>query len=304
MVNSVAATERSIPTAAGDGGSTRVGGGYALQFLRGLATELSGGSVDLPSFPDVIIRIRQALEDPRSSPDRMARLVGSEPRLAARLMQTANSATFNVSGKPVTELRAAITRLGQQLVQSVAMTCAVQQMKDAPALREMAVPLEELWKTCIAVASICQVIARRTKVSPDEAFLCGLMHAIGRLYIMVRSSGQSRELSDPAFAETVAGWHPSIGKAVLENWGFPEKMCEAVGSQAEYQRACRSEVDLTDVLIAGIVLADCLALPAPRSIDVEGISAFQRIGLSAQECGAILTHAEYQLASLSDALGF
>lgn len=36
------------------------------------------------------------------------------------------------------------------------------------------------------MASISQVVARRTQISPDEAFLTGLLHGIGRLYIMVR----------------------------------------------------------------------------------------------------------------------
>src|SRR5271156_1910219 len=156
----------------------------ALQFLGKLAAEVSAGTVNLPSFPDVVIRIRKALADPEAKLNQIVKIVGTEPRLAARLIQAANSAAFNPAGKPLTDLRAAITRLGHRPVQSSAMAFAVRQLRLAPALRSIAKPLNVLWEQSISVASICQVIARRTKINPDEAFLTGLLHGIGRLYIM------------------------------------------------------------------------------------------------------------------------
>src|ERR1700736_2827249 len=71
----------------------------ALQFLSDLAAEVSSGIVDLPCFPDVVIRIRSALADPQTTTEKAVVIVGAEPRLAARLLQTANSAAFNHSGK-------------------------------------------------------------------------------------------------------------------------------------------------------------------------------------------------------------
>jgi HD-like signal output (HDOD) protein len=177
-------------------------------------------------------------------------------------------------------------------------------MKDEQSLRSIAKPLSELWRECITVAAISHVLARRTKVPPDTAFLTGLLHGIGRLYIMVRAVAHDRALgSDTAFIELVAGWHAQIGKAVLENWEFAEEMAEAIGEQSDFERRSRHEPDLTDILITSIVLADALRLPAPRKIAMEGINSFQALGLDEQDCGAILTHAEYQVGSLHDALG-
>ena len=209
----------------------------ALDFLSRLAAEVSKGIVDLPCFPDVVVRIRQALADPSTTPEKTVTIVGNEPRLAARLLQMANSAAFNPSGRPLTDLRSAITRLGYQVVQSAAVGYAVQQMKYAGPLRSIAKPLSELWKECVSVASVSQAVARRTTVSPDEAFLTGLLHGIGRLYIMVRAMGHAAEFgNDQVFLDMVSDWHAPIGKAVLENWGFAEEMCNAVGEQHDYDR--------------------------------------------------------------------
>src|SRR6202041_3185596 len=159
---------QSVP--AGGATSTPEERGAALAFLQKLAEEVSEGSIDLPCFPDVVIRISTAMADPNTTSDRVVTIVGAEPRLAARILQTANSAAFNTSGKPLTDLRSAITRLGHQMVHGTAMSYAMQQMKNESSLRSIVQPMTELWNRSIAVASISQIVAKRTRLSVDEAF--------------------------------------------------------------------------------------------------------------------------------------
>ena len=54
--------------------------------------------MNLPCFPDVVMRIRKALAEPEVSLTEIVKIVGTEPRLAARLLQAANSAAFNPAG--------------------------------------------------------------------------------------------------------------------------------------------------------------------------------------------------------------
>jgi HD-like signal output (HDOD) protein len=275
----------------------------ALTFLQSLATEVSEGTIDLPCFPDVVIRISHALADPNASSDRIVTCVGAEPRLAARVLQTANSAAFNSSGKPLTDLRSAITRLGHQMVQGTAMSYAMQQIKNATSLRAIAQPLAELWNRSIAVASICKLVAMRTKVPSDEAFLTGLLHGIGNLYIMARAASASDGLgSEQSWMELIGGWHASIGKAVLLSWGFADEMCEAVGDQGDHDRKWKHEAKLVDVLIASLVLADALKTPEPRVIGTDGINAFLSIGVTPADCTSILAEAEAQIRLVHEAL--
>jgi HD-like signal output (HDOD) protein len=276
----------------------------ALAFLQELAQEVSTGNVNLPCFPDVVVRIRRALDDPATHLTQTVKIVGAEPRLTARLLQTANSAVFNPGGKPVTELRTAITRLGTRLVQSSAMAFAVQQMRMAPVLRSIGKPLKAVWEDSIAVASICQVIARRTTVNPDQAFLTGLLHGIGRLYIMVRAASKPDKMrSDRSLLEMIDSWHPAIGKAVLENWGFPEGMSEAVANQQDIDYGSKAAPDHADVLIVSVVLAAALQPGPARSIQIGQIKSFRRLGLTAEECRSVLRHTQHHIGALRSALG-
>ena len=297
-------TYRAAKRSVAEHGSSAGEGPPALQFLMQLATDLSRGPVDLPCFPNVVIKIRDALRDPKTSAEEIVKLVGAEPRLAGRLIQTANSVAFNPAGTRVTELRTAITRLGHKLVEAAALAFAVQQMKDEPALRSISKELSSLWNKSLAVASISQVVARRTKVNPEEAFLTGLLHGIGHLYILAHAVGKPAALRlDLECAETIASWHPSIGKAVLENWRVSETMAQSVGEQCDYDRKAHREPDLTDVLIVSIVLAEALEAIPTKDVEMGDIGSFKNIGLTLEDCAETLKHAEYQLGSLHDALG-
>lgn len=275
----------------------------ALEFLQNLAVEVSRGTVDLPCFPGVVVRISHALADPNTDSDRLVTIVGAEPRLAARVLQTANSAAFRNSGKPLTDLRSAVTRLGQQMLQGTAMSYAMQNMKNEASLRSIAQPLAALWNRSIAVASISKLVAMRTAVSADEAFLTGLLHGIGNLYIMARAASLVVPGGNSAWMGLIGGWHASIGKAVLQSWGFAEPLCDAVGDQGDLDRKWQHTATLTDVLMVSTVLADELQTPAPRVVATAGINAFITLGVTAADCSAILAQAQAQILVVHEALG-
>jgi hypothetical protein len=117
------------------------------------------------------------------------------------------------------------------------MSYAVHQMQQEASLRPIKPAMMALWDKSIAVASISQLVAERTKVHTDVAFLTGLLHGLGSLYIMARAAGRAAELKNQnSWMSMLEGWQSAIGKAVLESWGFAEEMCEAVGEQRDYER--------------------------------------------------------------------
>ncbi len=53
--------------------------------------------------------------------------------------------------------------------------------------------------------------------------LTGMMHGIGKLYILTRATGHPELFaSEEALNDIIDDWYPSIGKAILENWKFSE----------------------------------------------------------------------------------
>ena len=226
-----------------------------------LAADLSGGRLELPSFPDVVIRIREALADENVSLDRVARLVGTEPALAARLLRLANSAAINHAGRPVTDLRAAITRMGANLVRTTALAFALHQIQRAEAFRPIAGELRRLWESATRVAAVSHALARRLPGrNAEEALLAGLLHSVGTLYILTRCVGprpsQDREED---LAAITARWHAAVGRSILANWGLPATLCEAIGRQGEFDHAEDPDAsDLAHLLATARLLGDHL----------------------------------------------
>jgi HD-like signal output (HDOD) protein len=101
--------------------------------------------------------------------------------------------------------------------------------------------------------------------------LTGLLHVLGRLYIIMRSK-DAAELSETAMRDVIDGWHASIGKAILESWGLPEELQHAVEHQDELDAELEGEVTLTDLLVAAKLVArgerDGAKFPALRRLGV------------------------------------
>jgi HD-like signal output (HDOD) protein len=73
---------------------------------------------------------------------------------------------------------------------------------------------------------------------PDEALLAGLLHNIGKVYIIARTPKDAVHIHvDDA---VLRDWHPGIGQALIENWKLPEDIAVAVGGQLESSAATRS----------------------------------------------------------------
>jgi HD-like signal output (HDOD) protein len=272
----------------------------AFDFVRNLAAELSRGNVDLPSFPEIAVRVRRVLSDPKSSVDQVVRVVGSEPALAARLLRISNSASFNRSGRAVTDLRTAINRIGYNMVRSAAMSFSMAQMRRSNKLAGLEHHLNDLWQSSTSVAAVAYVLARTcTKVNPDEAMLTGMMHGIGKLYVLTRAVDHPELFADDAaLREIIDEWHASIGKAILENWNFPEAMAQAVGEQASADRAEEAPPDLNDVIAIAILMVSHGA-----DVAVHELGAAKRLGLDSEKTQVVMRESAAEVNALSLALG-
>lgn len=280
-------------------------GGPAFTFVRRLAGELSSGKLELPSSPEVVVRVRKVLGDDNVSVQKVARVIGAEPAFAARIMHLASSVAFNPDGRPITDLKRAITRMGFNNVRSAAMSFAVSQLRDAARLKHARDQLTEIWMQSTLVAAICYFVARRhPEINADEAMLAGLMHGIGKLYVLGRADAYPDLFEDPAtLAQVMRDWHASIGQAILEAWGFPEVVASAVGEQEDIDRAVFGHADLTDVLTVSVLVAAYAEHPEDLELNMQGVRAFTRLGLNGEECAAILKESEKDIADLRRALG-
>jgi len=273
-----------------------------LEFLSSLTDALAAGTVDLPAFPQVVIKVQEAFKDPDYTPQKVARVISTERTLADRLLQMANSTAFNATGRVIIDLGVAINRLGAQKVFSIALGHAIAHIRHTESLRSIAPRLDELWSECVTVAHFSEAVAKRSSLPFPGAFAAGLLHGIGRFYILVQSVKQRTSHPQvPLNVALVDAWHPAIAKAVLKNWQMDETVCEAVGAQAEVNIVRVGPPTLTDVLIASIRLATRLR----NSYDTTTLNAggaFVRLDLTIEACRSLIAQAGEETRALQRAL--
>ncbi len=280
------------------------GGSVAFTFVAELAQEVSKGRVELPSFPDVAVRVRKVLADEDVSNDQIARVVSSDAGLAARVFTLANSAAMNRGGRTVTDLKSAVNRIGHNNVRTAAVSFAIAQLRRAAELRHIAKELEQLWHEATMVAALAHALASRTRgINVDESMLAGLLHNVGKIYILARANKHATFLKEPAaLAQVLRDWHANVGKAIIDNWGFPEHIAEAVGEHENIDRTV-GHPDVTDILTVAVMMSGFVGHETDLELNMQGVKAFWRLGLDNEKCVHVLKDCADEIALLRTALG-
>jgi len=274
-----------------------------MEFVANLGNELSRGELELPSFPDVAERTRRALDDPDCSSKTLSLVIGADAALAARVIRMANSAAYNPTGSSITDLRAAIGRLGQETIRTTAVAHAVRQLSGATELKALREPLSKLWKHSVQVAAISHVLAKRhSYLNADEALLAGLVHDIGKLYILKCAAARPKLFENPTVLdELVQEWHTGVGRAIVEAWGFSEAVTNATDEHEVYSHCPKDGPDLTCIVLVANLLAK-REMNELESVDFDQIPAFRRLGLGGEKSKEILSESAAEIRSIVDAL--
>jgi len=259
-----------------------------------LAQDLSSGQITFPTFVDATLKIRNALSDPDIEAGRLAQIISSEPLLPAKVMRTANSVAFNPSGDPISNVKTAVIRVGHSMVRTIAVTVSLEQMQSAQELLSVRERTKTIWRHSIDVAAISYVIAQHmTNINPDEALFAGLVHDIGKFYLLSRVARFAElRYEDEELDTLLQDWHASIGNVVLATMDVPPTTLEAVSEHelGEYRMPPRSMADV--VVLANL---SAHALQSSGASDPEGV-------LDEPEVAELLRSTETEILSLVTAL--
>jgi putative nucleotidyltransferase with HDIG domain len=206
----------------------------------------------------------------------LCRAVSVDPALAGDLLRVVNSWGHPMLRGRVSSVRKAIWHLGTEQTRSVLMAAASRTLFASNAIRG-------LWKHSVHVAEIASELAMLCGCDPEEAFLAGLLHDVGRLAIEkldqtlleVRSRLMEQGIP-PVWVDLVTCWHDhgEIGGALLEKWNLPLGLVDAVKF---HHLPERSDGELTSVVYLAELRSggDEDFHSAPRldyALDVTGLS--------------------------------
>jgi putative nucleotidyltransferase with HDIG domain len=184
----------------------------------------SGDSV-MPMLPALAADVMSLAIDPEVSIARIARVIAKDQVLATRVLKLANSA-YCAPMQEITTVNDAIVRMGTGPVRNVVLAvCFTSRLQGANIYGTQG---RELMDHAIGTAYLARLVAEKLGEDADEAFMCGLLHDLGKLLLLKLSRDfikygaptPSAQEIDTVYKER----HPEIGARLMRQWQLPEAL--------------------------------------------------------------------------------
>ncbi|HUV39515.1 MAG TPA: HDOD domain-containing protein [Planctomycetota bacterium] len=205
--------------------------------VQNLESILSGVQ-NLPTLPQVAIRLLELLNDPKSSVKDLNQVMTSDPSLAATILRIVNSSYYGLRHH-VSSLTHALNLLGYRVVKNVVLTAAAaglfRKRNCTACFDPQAFSLHS-----VASAATCRYLADYSgAVDPETAYSFGLLHDIGKLamdqcfsteyFNAVMHARRQHQASYLAEKEICGHTHAEVGEALVTMWKLPGPLCQAIG---------------------------------------------------------------------------
>ncbi|MDX9714390.1 MAG: HDOD domain-containing protein [Dissulfurispiraceae bacterium] len=266
-------------------------------------------TVDLPSLPPVASKVLQLVNKDGSSIAEMEDLIAKDQAFSTRILRVANSPYYG-RGRSIDTVSSAIMMIGFNTMKSLVVAASLKDMHSRFGLFE-----KKLWEHSLAVSITASLIARKTRLVPDEeAMVAALLHDVGKTVLNNSMSGQYSLVIERVFEEGIPFYnaetdmlgfnHCNVGGLIARKWKLPKGL-EAV---IEYHHAddLPAFEDTSYEVMCGIVkVADALCLNLGIGFQMQRIIPdidIQALGLTNEDMDSISVEVEesvqQQLAEL------
>jgi HD-like signal output (HDOD) protein len=245
--------------------------------LARLRKRFANGNCDLPSLPDLALRIGRAIDDAGNSNRDIARVIQLDPALTARMLSIVNSPAFG-GCKKISTITQATTRLGRARVRSLVYSCLVRSIFKINS-RALERRMEKIWERSVTVAALSFVLGRETPgVDAEHAMLAGLTHAIGAVAVLggikhYPSIARHVELLD--FAIDTLGVEAGI--ASVRQWDLNEDLENVISGAGRWHRIGWAVPDTLDIVNLAMLHA-AVGKPESRAMPaIDQVPAFDKL---------------------------
>lgn len=194
----------------------------------------------LPALPVVVQTVLRNIDADNSHLNQIARLIGHDQAITARILRLANS-PFYATREPIRTISQAVPLLGLRTINAILFKTT---LFDAFQRREA----RGFWLHALGVACATRAVARLARLGrSDETFAIGLLHDVGKLalemafpasYTAVRATVKARDcLIREAEAEIFGCDHAEAGQALTARWSLPTDYTDAIGCHHALDRA-------------------------------------------------------------------
>jgi putative nucleotidyltransferase with HDIG domain len=182
-------------------------------------------AVTIPPYPGVAMRLQQLVASTNYGMNDLAKVAMTDPVVTGFLLRSANSAAYRGASQ-ITSVADAVTRIGGADVVRIAIAASL----GAQAGRKgaLAALRRRIWQEALTSAVVCFQLANARRMNGQEAFVCGLLHDIGKVVATSAIEGvlaqnkDERTLNENEWMAFIDGFHVDLGKVTARKWSLAE----------------------------------------------------------------------------------
>ncbi len=196
---------------------------------------------DLPTPPQVAVKIMQASAEGKADAKKLGSLVVSDPVLTAEMLRIVNSALFGFQ-REIANIEHAVVILGQKVLRNLVLCISVRN-----ALADEVIPdfdADQFWEDAIRRSVSARLIAKLLNKDPDEFFTTALLQDFGLLILFYFHQDKSQYWNELRTADPderlikekhyFKDCHDTIGRMLFQKWEFPQEYWEAIGAHHDF----------------------------------------------------------------------
>lgn len=234
--------------------------------IESLNERLLNDDIRLPVLPKVAAQLRALLEDETSSMQSMTRIIMSDQIIASGILKVANSPFYAGTGQ-TDSVNLAVSRIGARTALAVVTAIELKGMQLPDVPREK---MQAIVDDALKSAFIASGLAMQCYMDPEQAFLGGLLHDLGKTVILSVAAGC--KVDSELLHEFINDRHAEVGALIAHRWNYPENLQSLI--RCHHDRLTPE----SDRMIAVLQIADGLVEHGPEwAVDPELI---QLLGLN------------------------
>jgi putative nucleotidyltransferase with HDIG domain len=206
-------------------------------------------AVTIPPYPGVAMRLQQLVSGGNYGMNDLAKVAMTDPVVTGHLLRAANSAALRGASK-INSVGEAVTRMGAADVVRIAIAASLgAQAGKRGALASMR---RRIWQESLASAVVCFHLASVRRLNPQEGFVCGLLHDIGKVVAtssietLLAQHKDERRLTEAEWMTFIDRFHVDIGLVTARKWTLSEMLQTVIAAHHDPERSgtFRPMVDL------------------------------------------------------------
>jgi putative nucleotidyltransferase with HDIG domain len=242
------------------------------------------------------------VELPTATAQSVARHLGQDQALTARVLRLANSAYYGLP-RQIVGVPDAVVVLGMRCVRNLCLVASTYPWMIRP-LKGYELEPKALWTHSFGVAVAAQLLAQRTRrTAADLAFTAGLLHDLGKVALsiwlenkmtgMVTIATRERLTFDEVERKVLGFDHAQVGAHMGESWNLPKPLVEVM----RFHHQPGTDEPVSD-LVDCVHVADYMTMSLGLGLGGDGLRyefsepAMARLGLRPEDLEGIIDEFE------------